>query len=106
VISCSVRRRTRELGIRIALGASPAAVLRMVLRESLAPVGAGLALGLGGSVIAVRLLSTLLYQVPPADLLTFSAVVLGLVATSAAAIAVPALRALRSDPLAALHHLS
>ena len=106
VISCSVRRRTRELGIRIALGASPAAVLRMVLRESLAPVGAGLALGLGGSVIAVRLLSTLLYQVPPADPLTFSAVVLGLVATSAAAIAVPALRALRSDPLAALHHLS
>ncbi|MES1262589.1 MAG: ABC transporter permease, partial [Acidobacteriota bacterium] len=104
VISYSVRRRTQELGIRVALGASASSVLGMVLRESFGPVLAGLAIGIGGSVACVRFLETLLYQVPPADPLTFFLVVLCLVGTSAAATVIPALRALRSDPLAALRH--
>jgi putative ABC transport system permease protein len=106
VIAYSVRRRTQELGIRVALGASSTAVLGMVLRESFAPVLAGIVLGTAGSIVAARLLRTLLYGVQPGDPLTFALVVSGLLATAAAAIAVPAFRALRADPLTALRHLS
>ena len=66
VIAYSVRRRTQELGIRVALGASAWTVVRMVLRDSLAPVAAGVALGVAGAFAGVRLLGTLLYDVPPA----------------------------------------
>jgi len=106
VIAFSVRRRTQELGIRVALGASPGAVLRMVLKESFGPVLAGVLLGTGGSVIAVRLLDTLLYGVTPGDPLTFTLVVAGMFGVSAVATTIPALHALRSDPLSALRHSS
>lgn len=106
VIAYSVRRRTRELAIRVALGASGTSVLRMVMRESFAPVVAGMAIGTFGALAAVRLLATLLYDVPADDPLTFIAVEGCLLLTSAAAAAVPALRAARRNPLAALMHLS
>jgi predicted permease len=106
VIAYSVRRRTQELGIRVALGASPGAVVWMVLRDSFGPVAAGVALGIMGAFAGVRLLGTLLYEVPATDPLTFTVVVVCLVATSVAASAIPAMRALRADPLSALRNAS
>jgi ABC-type antimicrobial peptide transport system permease subunit len=106
VIAYSVRRRKQELGIRVALGASVGTVIRMVLRDSFGPVAAGVALGVMGAFAGVRLLGTLLYEVPPTDPLTFGVVVAGLLLTSVAAAAIPALRAVRSDPLTALRNAS
>jgi putative ABC transport system permease protein len=106
VIAYSVRRRKQELGIRVALGASAGAVIRMVFRDSLGPVAVGIVLGVIGALAGVRLLGTLLYQVPQTDPLTFTVVVISLVLTSLAAIAIPALRAVRSDPLTALRNAS
>jgi putative ABC transport system permease protein len=102
VISYSVRRRSHELGIRLALGASGADVAGLVLRETLGAVAAGLAAGTAGAAAAVRLLSTLLYGVRPADPATFGAVLLCLIVTAAAATAWPVWQAIKSDPLETL----
>jgi predicted permease len=106
VIAYSVRRRRQELGIRVALGASASAVIGMVLRDSFGPVAVGVVLGVLGAFGGARLLGTLLYQVPATDPLTFGAVVVCLVLTSIAASAIPALKAVRTDPLAALRNAS
>lgn len=102
VLSYSTSRRTHEVGIRLALGAVPGDVVRMVLGSGLLLAGAGLVLGLAGFLLLGRLLSSLLYGVTPYDPVTI-AVGAGLVALSAAAAAwVPARRAARVDPLTAL----
>jgi predicted permease len=106
VIAYTVRRRTQELGIRVALGATGWSVIRMVLRDSIGPVSVGVGLGVAGAFAGVRLLGTLLYEVPAADPLTFGVVVGSLVVTSLAATAIPAWRAVRTDPLTALRNPS
>jgi predicted permease len=102
VTAFSVGQRTREIGIRMALGASKQDVLAMVLRQGMRPVFIGLAIGLGGAFAFARLLSTLLFSVAPTDLPTFLLVSAALVATAAVACLVPGRRAVRVDPMVAL----
>jgi putative ABC transport system permease protein len=102
VTAFSVGQRTREIGIRMALGASRQDVLAMVLRQGMRPVFIGLAIGLGGAFAFARLLSALLFSVAPTDLPTFLLVSAALVATAAVACLVPGRRAVRVDPMVAL----
>jgi putative ABC transport system permease protein len=102
VLAYSVARRTREIGVRMALGAARARVVRMVLRDSLAPVVAGSVIGIAGALLATRLMRTLLYGVSATDPLTYFVVVAVLLAVSVLASVVPASRAARVDPLVAM----
>ena len=102
VISYSVTQATQEIGIRMALGARPGDVLGMVFRYAGMLLGAGLLIGLAGALAAGKLISTQLFDVKPADPLTFAAVAAALLITGAVASAVPAVRATRVDPLIAL----
>jgi len=102
LMSYSVRRRTREIGIRIALGAKPPAVVRMVFRQGLLLTGIGLAIGLGISFAVGRFAASLLYGTSGSDPLTFLVVSVVLLATSVIAILVPAVRAAHVQPTIAL----
>jgi len=104
VISYSVSQRTKEFGIRMALGAQSENVLKQVLKEGARLAAAGLALGLGGSLVATRLIATLLFGVKPADPLTFAAVAAILTSVTLAASYIPARRATRVDPMVALRY--
>ena len=98
----AVVQRTNEIGVRMALGARPGAVMALVLRHGLALAGAGAALGLGAAYLSSRLLSKLLYEVAPTDPLMFGISVLVLIAVAGVACWAPARRAARIDPLLAL----
>jgi len=102
VMAYLVSQRSNEIGLRMALGASPGDVSRLVLREGMLLAGVGLALGLAGAAAATRLLSSVLFEVKPGDPATYIAVsaLLGVVALAASYI--PAYRASRVDPLVAL----
>jgi putative ABC transport system permease protein len=100
----TVVQRTPEIGIRVALGASKKDVLGMILGKSFSLTGIGLLLGIGGAFALSRLLSSLLYEVKPADPLTFLAVALLLGAVSLVASYVPAWRAAKVDPMVALRY--
>jgi len=102
VISYTVSLRTREFGIRMALGAARQDVLSMVLRQGLALAGGGIAAGVCAAMALTRLLSLLLYEVRPRDLATSAASALGLAAVALCAAYLPARRATRIDPMAAL----
>jgi len=104
VISHSVSQRTREIGIRVALGAQSKDVLKQVLQEGARLAAVGLALGLAGSLAATRLIATLLFGVKPADPLTFVVVAVILVSVTLAASYIPARRATRVDPTVALRY--
>jgi predicted permease len=104
VISYSVSRRTNEIGIRVALGAQRADVLKQVLTEGARLAATGLALGLAGSLAATRLIATLLFGVKPTDLVTFTGVAAILASVTLAACYIPARRATRVDPIVALRH--
>jgi putative ABC transport system permease protein len=104
VISYLVNERTREMGIRMALGAAQRDILAMVLRQGLGLVGFGLAAGLVVSLILTRLLISLLFEVRPADLATSTVVAVLLAAVALLACYVPARRASRVDPLIALRY--
>jgi putative ABC transport system permease protein len=104
VISYSAQQRTREIGIRIALGAGPRAVLRLVMREGLALTGAGLAIGLTGAFALTRFLSSVLFGVHPGDPATFAMVAVILAAVTLLATYVPARHAMRVDPMVALRY--
>lgn len=99
----SVAKRTREIGIRMAIGARPATVVQMVMREGLLLVAIGLALGLAGSLALTRAIGSLLFEVRPADPLTLNAVSLVLALIALLACYLPARRATRIDPVLALH---
>ncbi|HTM25478.1 MAG TPA: ABC transporter permease [Vicinamibacterales bacterium] len=102
VMAFLVTQRTREIGIRMALGARAADVMRLVLAEGMAPVIAGGAAGLAGSLAATRALQTLLYGVTPLDTPSVAAAPAILVGVALLACVLPARRALRVDPLVAL----
>ena len=102
VLAQVARRRTREMGIRIALGAPAGSVRWLVVRHGLAMVTAGIAIGISAAAIATRGLSALLYHVAPADPMTFVAVPAILALTGVAAAWIPALQASRADPAIAL----
>jgi ABC-type antimicrobial peptide transport system permease subunit len=97
-----VARRTREIGIRMALGARQASVLWMVMSETLTLAGIGVALGLAGAYAVTRLIQTQLFGVAPTDLLTLTAASLGIAAVTALAGYIPARRATVIDPMLAL----
>ncbi|MEO6871319.1 MAG: ABC transporter permease [Chthoniobacterales bacterium] len=104
VIAYSVAQRTREIGIRMALGAQRADMLRMVLRQSLSVVVIGLVIGLVAAFAATRLLASLLYGVGANDLLTYASVVFLLGGTAFLASYIPARRAMKVDPMVALRY--
>jgi predicted permease len=104
VIAYSVSRRTREIGIRMALGAQRRDVMRLVLGEGMFLILVGLAIGLAGSLALTRFLSSLLFGVSATDPFTFACVAVLLTLVSLAACYIPARRAMRVDPMAALQH--
>jgi ABC-type antimicrobial peptide transport system permease subunit len=97
-----VAQRTREVGVRLALGAQPAQVVRMVVRQGMLVAAVGLAVGLVGAAAAGRLMTGLLYGVGPHDIATLTGVTLVIAAATLVANWIPALRAARVDPLTAL----
>ncbi len=103
-VAYSVSQRTREFGVRLALGASKSQLLGMVLKEGLILSGLGLGVGVLGALYLTRFLSRLLFQVNPTDPLTFFVTALLLMATTVLACYVPARRAARVDPMVALRY--
>jgi putative ABC transport system permease protein len=106
VLSYNVSRRTRELGVRMAFGATPPEVRRLIFAQGFRLFVVGLPLGAAGAVALGLALRSQLYGVSPADPVTLVAAALVLAAVLVAATAIPAWRASRLDPLAALTHLS
>ena len=104
VISYSVTQRTREIGIRMALGAEPASVMRLILQHGLKLAAIGVAIGIAASLGLTRLMSSLLFGVSATDPLTFTGVAILLTAVALAACYVPARRAMRVDPMVALRY--
>ena len=104
VISYNVSQRTNEIGIRIAIGARRANILKMILGQGARMAAAGLAIGALGAYASTRLMTKVLFGVAPTDPATFVAVILLMSVTVIAACFVPAAKAVRVDPIAALRH--
>ena len=104
VISYSVMQRTREIGIRVAMGAQRPDVLRLVLREALTTSSLGVLAGVVSGLFLTRLMSSLLYDVTASDWRTFLSVSIVLLCVAVAACAIPAIRATRVDPVIALRY--
>jgi predicted permease len=102
MLAYSVTQRSREMGIRIALGAQPGAVFGLVLRKGVALVVIGIILGVGGALATTRLLSAQLFNVAPTDPTVFAGVAVALAVAGVAACVIPARRATRADPISAL----
>ena len=104
VMAYSVARRTAELGTRIALGATPGNVLRLVLRQGLVTALIGVAIGVAGAIVLTRTLRSFLFGLSPTDPVTFAAVALLLILVALLACYVPARRAAKVDPMEALRY--
>jgi len=104
VISYIVSQQTREIGIRMALGAAPENILRAVVTDGLKLTLAGVTIGLGASFGLTRFLRTLLFELSPTDPVTFAAVAISLTLVAVAACCIPARRAMTVDPMIALRH--
>jgi ABC-type antimicrobial peptide transport system permease subunit len=102
VLSFAVSRRTREIGIRMALGARPVEVSRMVLRESAALAGCGFAIGGAAAAMLARMATALLYGVTPTDPAAFGFALALLITVACVSALIPAYRAARLDPAATL----
>ena len=105
VIAYSVSRRTQEMGIRLAIGATARDILTLVMQQGMLPLAMGLAIGLPGSLGINRLLQSQLIQVSPGDPLTYAIATMMLVASAALGCWIPARRAMRLDPLVALRQV-
>jgi ABC-type antimicrobial peptide transport system permease subunit len=102
VVAHLVGQRTMEIGVRLALGAAPASVVRMVMRQGMAPVAFGLAIGACGAVWLGHLLQNQLFGTAPFDPLSFGVTAMSLILSALAACAIPARRAARIGPSTAL----
>jgi putative ABC transport system permease protein len=102
VIAYNVAQRTKEIGIRMALGARRRGMLTMILRQSLSLVGVGMVIGLAAAAATSRLLSTMLYGVGSTDLFTYAGVLVLLGGAAFLASLIPARRAMKVDPMVAL----
>ncbi len=102
VLAYSLARRTQELGIRLALGASSRSILQLVFLQGMRPIFFGIILGAAGSLALTRTLSGLLFQIQPEDLSTYVGVTILILAAACIACYMPAVRALRVDPVIAL----
>jgi putative ABC transport system permease protein len=104
VLAFTVAQRTREIGIRMALGAQGGDVLRMILRQGMALTLTGVGVGIGIALASTRILGRFLYGIAPTDAGTFAALALLLVAVALAACFIPARRAMKVDPMVALRY--
>ncbi len=104
VMSYSISRRTNEIGIRVALGASPSDVLRLVVRQGMTLAILGSAIGIAGALALSRLMASLLYGIKPTDPITFIVVAIVLTLVALAACYIPARRAMRVDPIIAVRY--
>jgi len=104
VLAYSVSQRTGEIGVRMALGATPRGVLRLIVREGMMVVLIGIGTGLAGGIALGRKVASLVYGVPVLDPATFMGVAVALASVALAACAIPALRASRVDPIVALRN--
>ena len=102
VLAYSVSQRTREIGLRMALGAQPSGVLRWITGQGMLVAAAGIGLGLASASVLSRVLASLLFDIQPRDSATFAVVAALLSAVAVAACLVPARRAARVDPMVAL----
>ena len=103
VLSYAVRRRTREIGIRMALGAQVRDVLRLVVADGMKPTLLGVAIGIAGALALNRVVAKLIYGVSPTDPATLAAVALLLATVAFLASVIPAIRATKVEPMTALH---
>jgi putative ABC transport system permease protein len=104
MLAFAVAQRTREIGVRVALGAQPGEVLRLVMRRGVLLTGMGIALGIGGALTLTRLLSSMLFGLSALDPSTFVGVAAFFTAVAMVAAYLPARRATKVDPLIALRH--
>jgi putative ABC transport system permease protein len=104
VVAYSVAARTREIGVRLALGANREDVFRLVVGDGLLLCFAGLLIGIPSALAATRVLSSFLYDTKPSDPLAFTAVSLVLIVVALIAAYVPARRAMKVDPMVALRY--
>jgi putative ABC transport system permease protein len=104
VMAYAVAQRTREIGIRVALGANAGNVIRLVVRQALFVIAIGMVVGIAGAYALTRFLSNFLWQVSPTDPVTFTSVSVGLVLIAVLACLVPTRRAVTVDPTVALRH--
>jgi putative ABC transport system permease protein len=104
VMSYSVAQQTREIGIRMALGAQRSDVLKMTIKQGLKLVSLGLIIGLGAAFVLTRVMTTLLFGISATDPLTFATISLVLLAVALLASYIPSVRAMRVDPMVALRY--
>jgi putative ABC transport system permease protein len=104
VMAYFVTQRTREIGIRIAMGAQWRDVLKLILKSGMLLVAIGLTIGLAGALALTRLMATLLFEISPTDPITFAAVALSVIVAALLACYIPARRATKVDPLIALRY--